>query len=343
MASDPIHILVTGADGQLGSAFRRSSRQAFRQSSRQAFRRSSRQAFRRSSRQAFRQVSLPEANVRHQQAGSKQAFRQMMPLAPAHFHFTFANRKTLDLTDQQAVQSALKNADYCINCAAYTAVDQAEKEPERAFEINAESVKHLAKACKQNNCKLIHFSTDYVYDSGQTTPYRESDPVHARSIYAQSKLLGEGYALEEQQDTIVLRTSWLFSPFGKNFYTSMLRLGKERKSLGVVYDQIGTPTSALHLAKAVLQIIQKIEDGLPDWQGIYNYSEAGVASWYDFAHEIMRLHHLPCEVYPIRTEAFPRPAARPAFSLMDKSKICSTFALKLEHWTKAVKELTHVE
>lgn len=292
MASDSIHILVTGADGQLGLAF-----------------------------------------------------RQIKTAAPQHYRFTFANRKTLDLSNSQAVQKALHNTDYCINCAAYTAVDQAEKEKEAAFTINAEAVKHLAKACKQNNTKLIHFSTDYVYDSGQTKPYRENEPVHPRSIYAQSKLQGEEYALQEQQDTIILRTSWLFSPFGKNFYTSMLRLGQEREELGVVYDQIGTPTSALHLAKAVLHIIRKTEQQLPGWQGIYNFSNEGVASWYDFAHEIMRLHQISCRVYPIRTEAFPRPAPRPAFSLMDKSKICSTFALEIQHWTEAVEELknTHVE
>lgn len=292
MASDSIHILITGADGQLG-----------------------------------------------------QAFRQIKNALPQSYHFTFTGRKTLDLTNSEAVQKKLQSTDYCINCAAYTAVDRAEEEKETAFAINAEAVKHLAKACKQNNAKLIHFSTDYVYDSGQAKPYLETDPVHPRSIYAQSKLLGEKYALQEQQDTIILRTSWLFSTFGKNFYTSMLRLGRERETLGVVYDQIGTPTSTLHLAKAVLHIIQKIEQGLPAWQGIYNFSNEGVASWYDFAHEIMRLHQLRCRLYPIRTEAFPRPAPRPAFSLMDKSKICSTFALDIQHWTEAVEELknTHVE
>ncbi len=287
MPEQEIHLIVTGASGQLGTAFRQISKQV------------------------------------EERAWS----------------FDFADRYTLDLCDKDAISHKLKQGkyNYCINCAAYTRVDEAEKEREAAFALNARAVKHLAKACQQNNTRLIHFSTDYVYDSGQTTPYREDDPLNPRSIYAQSKLEGEQYALSENEQTIILRTSWLFSPFGKNFYHSMIQLGSEREELGVVYDQVGTPTSALHLAKAVLHLIKKIEEGLTNWQGIYNFSQEGVCSWYDFAVRIMQEEKLPCRVLPIRTEAFPRPAPRPAFSVMDKQKFRQTFEWAPLHWTEALR------
>ncbi len=275
------------------------------------------------------------------------AFRQMMKAEwPDSYQLTFTHRATLDLLDKSAVQNGLKGFTYCINCAAYTDVDKAETAFEKAFEINAKAVRHLAKACKEKNVKLIHFSTDYVYDSGQTKPYKEEDPLNPRSIYAKSKLQGEQYAFEENPNTLIFRTSWLFSPFGKNFYNSMKKLGRERKELGVVYDQIGTPTSALHLAKATLKAIQRIENGLKNWQGIYNFSQSGVASWYDFAYYIMQLEKLPCHIYPICTEAFPRPAPRPPFSVMDKSKFEKQFGWTPCHWMESlecVSELFCVE
>ncbi len=272
-----------------------------------------------------------------QYVGQSRAFRQIRTELPDSYRFTFADRSTLNLLDKKNITENLKGYAYCINCAAYTDVDGAEANPEAAFALNTEAVRHLAKACKKNQTVLIHFSTDYVYDSGQAIPYREEDPVNPRSIYAQSKWQGEQYALTENPNTLILRTSWLFSPFGKNFYNSIKKLGHERKTLEVVYDQIGTPTSALHLAKAVLNSVQQIEKGLKNWQGIYNFSQSGASSWYDFAAYIIHLEKLPCRIEPIRSEAFPRPAPRPAFSLMDKTKFCTTFGWQTVHWMEALR------
>lgn len=246
------------------------------------------------------------------------------------WHFT--DHLELDITNEEAVQAYFEQhpLDYCINCAAYTAVDKAESEPERAAAINMEGVRHLAQACYQTNTRLIHLSTDYVYHSStHNTPFIESAPTGPQSVYGNTKLAGELAAITAQPETLVIRTSWVYSSFGNNFVKTMLRLGKERDQLSVIFDQIGSPTYARDLARAMLSIItQNVEP----FRGIYHYSNEGVCSWYDFAHAIFELQDLDCQLLPIETSEYPTPAQRPAFSLLNKQKIKTTFGLEIPHW-----------
>lgn len=254
-----------------------------------------------------------------------------------NYYFLFTNRDQLDITDKASVQHFFESntIHYCINCAAYTGVDRAESEPEQAYKINVEGVANLAEACKMAGAPLIHFSSDYVYHNGQNTPLKESDPTHPQSIYARTKLEGEQAALAIGGDVMILRTSWVYSSFGNNFVKTMLRLGRERPELRVVYDQIGTPTYARDLAKAVLDIIQKIEKGDADrslLHDVYNYSNEGVTSWYDFAKAIFEITQIDCKVMPIETKDYPTPAARPPYSVLHKAKIKEVFGVEGSHW-----------
>lgn len=258
------------------------------------------------------------------------------------FEFLFTNTQTLDLTDNTAIQAMFKQHqfDYCINCAAYTAVDKAEETIDLAQKVNATAVGYLAKACKEYNTQLIHLSTDYVYHSETINrPYREDDATNPQGVYAATKLKGDLIATQTLDNAIILRTSWVYSSFGNNFVKTMIRLGRKLDNLRVIYDQIGTPTYARDLALAILTIINKIEKGeVENYGGIYHFSNEGVTSWYDFALAIFDIKGIEIEVAPIETKDYPTPAKRPHFSLMNKEKIRSTFDMTIPYWRTALSD-----
>jgi dTDP-4-dehydrorhamnose reductase len=248
------------------------------------------------------------------------------------FRFTFIDLPDLDLTREDAVRNFLRDAapDYIIHCAAYTAVDLAEKNKETAFQVNADIPCLLGNYCRLTATRLIHISTDYVYNGKLSLPHLEDEPVMPVSVYGKSKMEGEK-CLWDNPNALVIRTSWLYSEYGNNFLKSILRLGLERKELGVVFDQAGTPTYAGDLASAILKIIHHSENNtfIP---GVFNYSDEGVCSWYDFAVEILKLTNSNCIVRPIRTAEYPLPAVRPEYSVMDKSKIKKIYGIKIPYW-----------
>lgn len=241
------------------------------------------------------------------------------------------DRAQLDITDAAAVSAFLaKNRfEAVVNCAAYTAVDKAEDEPELAAKINVEGARNLAAA----GTPLIHVSTDYVFSGDACRPYRESDAPAPRSVYGKTKFAGERAVLETAGTACVVRTAWLYSPVGNNFVKTMRRLGAERASLGVVFDQVGTPTCAADLAEAIAAMLPRLRAGTRE---IYHFTNEGVCSWYDFAKAVMELSELSCEVRPILSEDYPTKAARPHFSVLDKSKIKRDFGLKIPHWRDAL-------
>ncbi len=267
---------------------------------------------------------------------------ELRRISPAFSDFScmFTDVDSLDLTDNLAIKTFFnkKRFDCIINCAAYTAVDNAESEPGKAFEINAGVPARLTEISKNKNCRLIHLSTDYVFDGTSCIPYVETDPVSPQSIYGKSKLAGENEVLKNKSN-IVIRTSWLYSLNGNNFLKTMLKLGKEKEILHVVFDQVGTPTSAADLAYAIMVVCANIDAGNNNYGGIYHYSNEGVCSWYDFAMEIMELAGLKCKVVPITTSQYPLPAKRPAYSVLNKSKIKSVFGLEIPYWKKSLREL----
>ena len=267
------------------------------------------------------------------------------------FSFSFHDRTTLNLDNPASITATLTREQpaWCINCAAYTAVDKAESEKDLAFHINGEAVGHLAAACRVSGAKLIHISTDYVFDGLSATPLKESDPTNPINTYGASKLAGEQNALRENPDaTLIIRTSWVYSEFGNNFVRTMIRLMKERPSINVVSDQIGSPTYAADLAAAILQIITSATSapGLaPAFTpglapafvpGIYNYSNEGQISWYQFALAIRDAIASPCTVNPIPTSQYPTPAKRPHYSLLDKSLIRQTYRLTIADWQSSL-------
>ncbi len=259
------------------------------------------------------------------------------------FSFRFTDYKDLDITDLQAVDLYFSDfqPDYVFNCAAFTAVDKAEEAVDLALKVNTLGAEILAKAAQKHQAKLFHISTDYVYDSGQNTPYLEDDAAHPGGIYAITKYLGDKAVLDILPDSVIFRTSWVYSAYGNNFVKSMQKYGTERDRLRIVYDQIGTPTYAADLAKAMLDIAQKMETGVLNKDkisGIYHYSNEGVASWYDFAMAIFELDGITCEVEPILSKEYPTPARRPPFSLMDKGKFKKTFGLQIPYWRTSLVE-----
>ena len=255
------------------------------------------------------------------------------------YNFIFTDYKELDITKSEEVNTFFEknNINYVFNCAAYTAVDKAESEEEKAYLINATGVKHLAEASHKFNAKLISISTDYVYSGSNFTPYKEEEQTAPQSAYGRTKLAGEQEALK-YNNSIIIRTSWLYSEFGNNFVKTMIRLGTERDKLSVVFDQIGTPTYAGDLAKAMMDIVDYSETK-QFIAGIYNYSNEGVCSWYDFAKCIFELKNIDCKLSPIETKDFPTPASRPFFSVMNKAKIKNTFNIEIPHWHDSLKLL----
>ena len=256
-------------------------------------------------------------------------------VAVSEHAFVFVDFEELDITDSVAVHTFFNEGDFdfCVNCAAYTAVDTAETEVDKAKEINQEGALFLAEACKVNAVKLIHISTDFVFDGNQTSFYTEDDVTEPLGVYGITKLAGEDEIARTLSEHIIIRTSWLYSEHGSNFMKTMIRLGAERDTLNVVCDQLGTPTYGGDLAALIIRMIDKNTDKY----GRYHYSNEGVASWYDFAQEIFRISNTRCKVYPIKTEEYPTPAERPAFSILDKSKVTSTFDLKIPYWRDSLK------
>ena len=256
-------------------------------------------------------------------------------VAPAVLDISFYGSDEVDITSSQSY-TLLKSAELIINCSAYTAVDKAEEYPEEAYAVNRMGVIQLVQFCEEHQIKLIHFSTDFVFDGEASAPYSEDSFTGPKSIYGASKLAGEEVILQSVLSALVIRTSWLYSPFGHNFCKTMLRLGSERSELSVVSDQIGTPTSALDLARAVFQII---ESGLPDTPELLHVSNAGQCSWADFAREIFNQKEFSVIVNTTTTEAFNAPAPRPKFSVLSTEKLLFTYGIAMRPWKEALKEV----
>jgi dTDP-4-dehydrorhamnose reductase len=246
----------------------------------------------------------------------------------AAYRFVFITQEDASIDDAPALRSLFQQYQpaYCINCAAYTAVDKAESDAEQAFAINAKAVGALAALAHEYNTRFLHFSTDYVFDGTSQEPYNESAPVDPVNVYGASKLLGEELCMQHNPDAIIIRTAWVFSSFGQNFVKTMIRLMKERNEINVVNDQVGAPTYAADLAACIMTIIA-------NWMpGIYHYSNSGRISWYNFADAIRELTGSNCIVNPISTSQFPTPAKRPSFSLLDTTKIRLTFGCSIPDW-----------
>jgi dTDP-4-dehydrorhamnose reductase len=258
-----------------------------------------------------------------------------------NFCFFFMDLPELDICNVNQVNTFFKdnNINTVINCAAYTAVDEAEHDTITAEKVNSEGVLNLVKAIEKINGKLIHISTDYVFDGNSFMPYKESDQVNPIGVYGKTKRNGELSVINSDIDGIVIRTSWLYSAYGNNFIKTMLRLGKERNELGVIFDQVGTPTNASDLAKTCLDILLFTDKFKMNLKGkIYHYSNEGVTSWYDFANAIMELGLIDCKVIPIETKDYPTPAKRPHFSVLNKSKIKNDFEIDIPYWRDTLKK-----
>ncbi len=255
------------------------------------------------------------------------------------FDFIFTTRLDLPLDNHQIIQDyiLLHHPDYIINCAAYTAVDKAETETDLTYKLNAEAPAIIAASCKENNIQLIHISTDYVFKGSGQLPYREEDSPDPVNLYGASKLEGERNVMRIHPGSVIIRTAWVYSEFGKNFVKTMLGLMATRNEINVVNDQSGSPTYAADLAEAIMKIISTIEDPdqkskLPAFSGIYHFSNSGHTTWFDFAVAIKELWGSDCRVNPIITSQFPTAASRPAYSVLDKTKIQQTFGIHIKDW-----------
>lgn len=258
------------------------------------------------------------------------------------YNFFFTTRENLDITNSEEVKNfcEVNNINTIINCAAYTAVDKAETDIDNADLVNREAVKKLAKISEELNIKLIHISTDYVFDGKNFKPYTEEFQTNPNSNYGKTKLDGEKELIKiNPKNSIIIRTSWVYSSFGGNFVKTMLKLGKTKDELGVIFDQVGTPTYAKDLAKAILDIIPNV---INEKVEIYNYSNEGVLSWYDFAKEIMKMAKIDCTINPIETYQYPTPATRPHFSLLNKAKIKNEFKITIPFWKDSLSECLKV-
>lgn len=260
--------------------------------------------------------------------------------------FIFTDVDTLDITDYPVLEKYCSDQkfDCIINCAAYTAVDKAESDAEKAYLVNCTAASNLAKAARVNQSVLIHVSTDYVFDGASNLPYSEDEPINPTSVYGKSKADGEKEVLKYNK-SVIIRTAWLYSTFGNNIVKTILKLSKERDEIGFVLDQTGSPTYAEDLALAILSIVE-------DWKknglkpGIYHYSNEGVCSWYDVAYEIVKFSkNNNCRVKPIKSSDYPSPVKRPVYSVLNKQKIKDTFGINIPHWRdslhKCLEELTN--
>ena len=255
---------------------------------------------------------------------------QMLSEENSEYTYFFTDVAELDICNKQAVMDFVRTNDInvIVNCAAYTAVDKAEENVELCTKLNADAVGYLAEAAEANQSEFIQVSTDYVFDGTAHVPYQETDPTCPNSAYGSTKLAGEQNALTLCSRAMVIRTAWLYSTFGNNFVKTMIRLGKERDSIGVIFDQIGTPTYARDLARVIFTAIR--QGVVP---GVYHFSNEGVCSWYDFTKAIHRLAGITnCKVNPLHTEEYPTPAKRPHYSVLDKTKIKNTYHIEIPYW-----------
>jgi len=265
-------------------------------------------------------------------------FREISRRYPS-FEFIFLSREDLKIHHFDLVRNFFKTLQphYCINCAAYTGVDRAEQEKDLAFLVNGEATGVLAAICKEYNTRLIHLSTDYVFDGKAQRPYTEEDAPNPQTVYGASKLEGERQALQFNPDCIIIRTAWVYSEYGKNFVKTILKLMHEKEEIGVVNDQRGSPTYAADLAQAIMKIITDHQLSTAGWKpGIYHFSNEGVISWYEFALAIKEISGSSCKVNPITTDQYPTPAKRPAYSVLDKTKIQRVFGIKPNDWKKSL-------
>ncbi|MCF8322961.1 MAG: dTDP-4-dehydrorhamnose reductase [Flavobacterium sp.] len=264
-------------------------------------------------------------------------------------HFVFCSSSDLDITNLESCQAVFLKIkpNYCINAAAYTAVDKAESEPEKANLINVIGPKNLAAVCKEFSSVLLHISTDFVFYGSKNIPYNETDIPNPTGVYGQTKLDGEKAIQATFDNYYIIRTSWVYSQFGNNFMKTMLRLASERDSISVVNDQVGTPTNAVDLAECLVKIIchtelVEVQQPTTDNFGVYNFSNEGQCSWYDFAKEIFKINKIEIDLKPIPTSSFPTPAKRPKYSVLDKTKIKSTFGLEIKNWELSLKRTNSI-
>lgn len=263
-----------------------------------------------------------------------QSFQYIAPNYP-EIDFVFCASDDLDITNIDNCKTVFSKAkpDYCINAAAYTAVDKAESEPGKAHLINVVGARNLAEVCKIHNTVLLHISTDFVFDGDKNVPYTEADTPNPTGVYGQTKLDGERAIQAIFENYYIIRTSWVYSQFGNNFMKTMLRLASERDSISVVNDQIGTPTNAVDLAKALIQIVSTHNRQLTTGNfGIYHFSNEGQCSWYDFAQKIFEINNININLQAIPTTSFPTPAKRPKYSVLDKTKIKAAFGIEIGNW-----------
>jgi len=254
-------------------------------------------------------------------------------------NFFFIHRDKLDITNKEAIEHLIteQQIDTIINCAAYTAVDKAESEHETADRVNHLAVKNLADIAKVKDIFLIHISTDYVFNGKSYRPYVEDDPIDPLGVYGITKRKGEEAIIQTGCKSIIIRTSWVYSTYGHNFVKTMLKLAKSRNELGVIFDQVGTPTYARDLAITILDILKHASSDVRNYHAeIFHYSNEGVASWYDFAKAIFEIEELDIKVNPIETKDYPTPAKRPPYSILNKSKIKQEFQIEIPHWRESL-------
>ena len=262
-------------------------------------------------------------------------FRELSSIYP-QYEFLFLTKEDLSIEDNEALWERMVNEkpQYLINCAAYTAVDQAEKEEEKAFSINALAAAQLALACKHLNCLFVHISTDYVFDGNASVPYKETDEVNPQTVYGRTKQEGERLSIKANPDTIIIRSSWVYSTYGKNFVKTMIKLMSAKEELKVVNDQVGSPTYAADLAEAIMDII---ESG--HWvPGVYHFSNQGHVSWYEFALSIKEISGSSCKVQAIASSSWATAATRPQFSVLDTNKIREVYGIEISPWYESLRE-----
>ena len=267
----------------------------------------------------------------HGQLGNE--MQQAAARFPA-FNFLYTDVEDLDICDKAALTTFVKanKVNMIVNCAAYTAVDKAEDDVALCYKINSDAVRNIGEVASENNLKVVHVSTDYVFDGTNNLPYYEDQPVCPATVYGKSKLAGEQALLETCKQAVILRTAWLYSSFGNNFVKTMMKLGTDRDSLNVIFDQVGTPTYAADLADAILKVLSH-ETFVP---GIYHFSDEGVCSWYDFTKTIHRIAGITCNVQPIETKDYPARTPRPHYSVLNKAKIKSTYGIVIPHWEESL-------
>ena len=252
------------------------------------------------------------------------------------FNYLYTDVEDLDICDKTALNSFVKanHVNIIVNCAAYTAVDKAEDDEALCYKINTDAVRNIGEVATENGLKVVHISTDYVFDGTNYIPYTEDQPVCPSTVYGKSKLAGEQALMGTCKQVVILRTAWLYSSFGNNFVKTMMKLGTERDSLNVIFDQIGTPTYAADLANTILKVLSHTEF-VP---GLYHFSDEGVCSWYDFTKTIHRIAGITCDVRPIETKDYPARTPRPHYSVLNKAKIKSTYGLVIPHWEESLEK-----